>query len=241
VSDHRVVVPGGETYHRLEGSGPPLVLIGGRPSNADTLAALAGELSPSHTVITYDRRGYSRSRIDDPSQPATMSLHANDVRDVIDDVGARPASVFATSIGALIGLELAAADPGAVARVVVHEPPLGQLVAVEDRASFDVELFIRRDVPAIADYRLDLARLASRGRPNRRRRQRGWTRVLPPSLRRGPRRRAQHNADRASRQPRRDDQPAGRVRRVPGTAPRVTRRPARSDRTSQRGDHGRAQ
>ena len=128
MSDHRVVVPGGEIYYRSEGSGPPLVLIGGGPSNADTLVALAGELAPSRTVITYDRRGYSRSRIDDPSQPATMSLHANDVRDVIDDLGAGPASVFATSVGALIGLELAAADPAAVARVVVHEPPLGPLV-----------------------------------------------------------------------------------------------------------------
>ena len=201
MSDHRVVVPGGEIYYRSEGSGPPLVLIGGGPSNADTLAALAGELAPSRTVITYDRRGYSRSRIDDPSQPATMSLHANDVRDVIDDLGAGPASVFATSVGALIGLELAAADPGAVARVVIHEPPLGQLVPPDDRASFDVELdqddagtaldqiaqsiglnrgrsltgardrpevrhddveiFIRRDVPAIAGYRLDLERIVS--------------------------------------------------------------------------------
>ena len=111
MSDHRVVVPGGEIYYRSEGSGPPLVLIGGGPSNADTLVALAGELAPSRTVITYDRRGYARSWIDDPSQPATMSLHANHVRDVIDDLGAGPASVFATSVGALIGLELAAADP----------------------------------------------------------------------------------------------------------------------------------
>lgn len=201
MSDHRVVVPGGDIYYRSQGSGPPLVLIGGGPSNADTLAALAGELAPSHTVITYDRRGYSRSRIDDRSQPATMSLHANDVRAVIDDLGAGSVSVFATSVGALIGLELAGADPRPVARLVVHEPPLGQLVPVEDRASFDVELdqddagtalnqiaesiglnrglsltgaedrpevrhddvelFIRRDVPAIADYRLDLERVAS--------------------------------------------------------------------------------
>jgi pimeloyl-ACP methyl ester carboxylesterase len=201
VSDHRVVVPGGEIYYRSQGSGPSLVLIGGGPSNADTLAALAGELARSRTVITYDRRGYSRSRIDDRSQPATISLHANDVRNVIDDLGAGPVSVFATSVGALIGLELAAADPRAITRIVVHEPPLGQLVPADDRASFDieldqddagtaldqiaesiglnrgrsptgaddrpevrqedVELFIRRDVPAIADYRLDLDRIVS--------------------------------------------------------------------------------
>jgi pimeloyl-ACP methyl ester carboxylesterase len=90
VSDHRVVVPGGEIYYRSQGSGPPLFLIGGGPSNADTLAGLAGELAASRTVITYDPRGYSRSQIDNPSQPATISLHANDVGEVIDDLGARP-------------------------------------------------------------------------------------------------------------------------------------------------------
>lgn len=145
MSDHRVLVPGGEIYYRSE--------------------------------------------------------VANDVRDVIDDLGAGPASVFATSVGALIGLELAAADAGAVARVVVHEPPLGQLVPTDDQASFDVELdqddagtaldqiaesigldrgrsltgaddrlevreddvdlFLRRDAPAIAGYRLDLERIVS--------------------------------------------------------------------------------
>jgi pimeloyl-ACP methyl ester carboxylesterase len=201
VSDHLVEVPDGVIYYRTAGSGPPLILIGGGPSNADTLSALAGQLATSRTVITYDRRGYSRSRLDDPSQLATISLHANDVRDVIDDLGAGPASVFATSVGALIGLELAAADPEAVARVVVHEPPLGQLVPADDQASFDVELdrddapraldqiaesigvtrgrslsgsgdrpearredielFIHRDVAAIAGYRLDIARITS--------------------------------------------------------------------------------
>ena len=156
MSDHRVVVPGGEIYYRLEGSGPPLVLIGGGPSNADTLAALAGELTASRTVITYDRRGYSRSRIDDPSQPATMSLHANDVRDVIDDLGAGPASVFATNLGAGTALNQIAESIGLNRG--------RSLTGADDRPEVrqdDVELFIRRDVPAIADYRLDLKRIVS--------------------------------------------------------------------------------
>jgi pimeloyl-ACP methyl ester carboxylesterase len=195
-AEHSVAVPGGTIYYRTEGAGPPLVLIGGGPSNADTLGALAGHLASGHTVLTYDRRGYSRSRLDDPSQPASIAIHAGDVRSVLENLGAGPASVFATSVGALIGLELAAAHPDALSRVIVHEPPLGQLVPAEDQASFeieldrddapraldriaesigvtrgrsltgsddrpearreDIELFIHRDVPAIAEYRLDL-------------------------------------------------------------------------------------
>jgi pimeloyl-ACP methyl ester carboxylesterase len=197
--EHSVAVPGGRIYYRTEGSGPPLVLIGGGPSNADTLSALARELGPICTAITYDRRGYSRSTLTDPSQPASISLHADDVRHIIDDVGAGPASVFATSVGALIGLELTAAHPDSVARVIVHEPPLGQFVPSDSAAAFDValdpddagaaldqiaesigitrgrsladspdrpevlhddiELFIRRDVPAISEYHLNLPRI----------------------------------------------------------------------------------
>jgi acetyltransferase/esterase len=200
-AEHSVAVPGGTIYYRTEGTGPPLVLIGGGPSNADTLGALAGHLAFGHTVITYDRRGYSRSRLDDPSQPASISVHAGDVRHVLDDVNAGPTSLFATSAGALIGLELTASHPDTVARVIVHEPPLAQLVPADDRASFDVdldrddagraldqiaesigvtrgrsltgssdrpevrrgdvELFIHRDVPAIANYQLDLERITS--------------------------------------------------------------------------------
>jgi acetyltransferase/esterase len=198
---HSVPVPGGTIYCRTEGSGPPLVLIGGGPSNADTLAALAGHLASGRTVITYDRRGSSRSRLDDRSQAASIAVHAGDVRRVLEDLNAGPASLFATSAGALIGLELTAAHPDAVTRVIVHEPPLAQLVPPDDQASFDIdldrddadraleqiaesigvtrgrslsgpsdrpevrrgdiELFIHRDVPAIANYHLDLDRITS--------------------------------------------------------------------------------
>jgi pimeloyl-ACP methyl ester carboxylesterase len=194
-------VPGGTIYYRTQGSGPPLVLIGGGPSNADTLGALAAHLATGRTVITYDRRGYSRSRLDDRWQPASIAVHAGDLRHVLADLNAGPVSLFATSAGALIGLELTASHPDTVARAIVHEPPLAQLVPAADQPSFeidldrddagraldqiaesvgvtrgrsltgscdrpevrrdDIELFIHRDVPAIADYHLDLARIAA--------------------------------------------------------------------------------
>jgi hypothetical protein len=44
-TEHSIAVPGGTIYYRTEGYGPPLVLIGGGPSNADTLGALAGHLA----------------------------------------------------------------------------------------------------------------------------------------------------------------------------------------------------
>jgi pimeloyl-ACP methyl ester carboxylesterase len=143
--DHTIRVPGGSLYYQTQGHGPPLMLIGGGPSNADTLSALAadlagapdGDLDHGYTVVTYDRRGYSRSHLDDRDAPASISEHADDVHRILADLGAGPASVFGSSIGALIALELAAAEPGAVGWLVVHEPPLGQLLTGADRAAFD--------------------------------------------------------------------------------------------------------
>jgi pimeloyl-ACP methyl ester carboxylesterase len=134
--DHTVPIPGGSLYYRTQGRGSPLVLIGGGPSNADTLSALADQLDSDYTVVSYDRRGYSRSQLDDREAPVSIGQHADDVRLIIKDLKMGPAVVFGTSIGALIALELAAA-PGAVGPLVVHEPPLGQLLTGDDRATFD--------------------------------------------------------------------------------------------------------
>ncbi len=199
-AEHLIEIPGGSLYYRTQGAGSPLVLIGGGPSNADTLRGLASELAGDFTVVTYDRRGYSRSHLDDPAQPATIAQHGNDVRRLIADLGAGPVAVFGSSAGALIALSLAASAPAAVGPVIVHEPPLGQLLADDEKPAFDpnpgadssagaaldaiaksigvnrglaggdpagrpeirpadVELFVRRDAPAVGAYHLDVARL----------------------------------------------------------------------------------
>jgi pimeloyl-ACP methyl ester carboxylesterase len=215
VSEHTVGVVGGSLWYRTQGRGPALILMGGGPSNADTLEPLASRLADDFTVVTYDRRGYSRSHVSDPAGPAGLPLHADDARRLVADLGSGPVAVFGTSFGALVALELAATAPAALGAVIVHEPPLGQLLAGDDRLPFDlnldaekdpvaalnaiaasvgvtrgrtagvtrgcaagvsrgraadapagpgsspadVELFIRRDAPAIGGYRLDLERL----------------------------------------------------------------------------------
>ena len=201
--DHTLPIPGGSLYYRTQGHGPSLILIRGGPSNADSLSALAAQLERDHTVISYDRRGYSRSRLDARDAPVSIEEHAGDVGRILGDLGTGPAMVFGTSIGAVIALGLATSSPEAVARLVVHEPPLGQLLTGADRAAFDddgdededpgqtlnalagaigvqrgqaggrpgagggdkaragdIELFVRRDMPAVGRYHLDLDQLA---------------------------------------------------------------------------------
>jgi len=68
-----------------------------------------------------------------------MADHGDDVRRLIADLDLGPASIFGTSIRALIALALAAAERAAVDTLVVHEPPLGQLLTGAERPAFDFE------------------------------------------------------------------------------------------------------
>ena len=69
MSQRTVEVAGGSLWYRAQGMGPALILMGGGPSNADTLEPLAARLADDFTVVTYDRRGYSRSHVSDPAGP----------------------------------------------------------------------------------------------------------------------------------------------------------------------------
>jgi pimeloyl-ACP methyl ester carboxylesterase len=205
VNGHLAGVPGGTLYYQTRGTGPALILNCGGPGNADTLAPLAENLHDTYTVVTYDRRGYSRSHLDDPAESASIARHSDDLRRLIAHLGIGPATVFGTSFGALIALDLAATAPADIATLIVHEPPLGQVLPDAERQSFDlnldaepdpaaalnaiaasvgvkrgltgdgpasqpgggvsgprpddIELFIRRDAPAIGDFHLDLNQL----------------------------------------------------------------------------------
>jgi pimeloyl-ACP methyl ester carboxylesterase len=149
--EHLLDVPGGALYYQTRGNGPALVLLGGGPSNADTLGPLAGQLARDCTVVTYDRRGYSRSRQDDAGEQVGIPGHGRDLIALLTALAAAPVSLFGTSFGALVALEGAASAPGLVGTLIVHEPPLGQLLAGDQRKPFDLDLDARPDAGAALD------------------------------------------------------------------------------------------
>ncbi|MEV3925976.1 alpha/beta hydrolase [Actinomadura coerulea] len=117
-------VPGASLYYEVRGSGPVLLLICGGIYDAAGYAGLADLLADRYTVVTYDRRGNSRSPIDGPPERQRVETHADDASRLLAEVADGPAHVFGNSSGAQIGLELAARHPGQVRALVAHEPPL---------------------------------------------------------------------------------------------------------------------
>lgn len=131
-----VEVDGGKLYYEVRGEGPPVLLIQGGLNEAGATTQFAGHLADAgHQVITYDRRGLSRSEVIGSEQPVTMGLHAQDAAALLAATTDRPARVVGPSIGAVIGLHLAVARPEQVALLIGHEPPMSCLVRDPEQES----------------------------------------------------------------------------------------------------------
>lgn len=112
-------------YHEVRGAGPVLLLVCGGIYDAQGFADLADALADRYTVVTYDRRGNSRSALAGPPLPTDVTTQAEDAYRLLRYVSPdAPAAVFGNSSGGVIALELALRHPDAVRTVVVHEPPL---------------------------------------------------------------------------------------------------------------------
>ena len=128
-----LTVPGATLYYEVRGTGPTLLLICGGVYDAAGYAGLAQRLADRYTVVTYDRRGNSRSPLTGPPAPQQVEEHAEDARRILAAVGAESALVFGNSSGASIGLELVARHPELVRVLVAHEPPVFDLLDDRDR------------------------------------------------------------------------------------------------------------
>ena len=118
-------VPGARLYYETHGTGPIMVMIAGAGGTADVFRMVAARLSARYTVVSYDRRGFSRSRFVGPHDDGhRLVTDADDVRRLIRHLGDQPAIVFGASSGAIVGLTALARHPDAIGTLVPFEPPV---------------------------------------------------------------------------------------------------------------------
>ena len=113
---------GAGLYYEVRGTGPALLMISGAGGDAGYYSGIAAALSDAFMVISYDRRGNSRST-GRSRTPMELTVQAVDARALIDGLADGRALVFGNSGGAIIGLTLAALHPDAMAGLIAHEPP----------------------------------------------------------------------------------------------------------------------
>jgi pimeloyl-ACP methyl ester carboxylesterase len=103
------------------------------PMGAAGFGTLAGYFT-DRIVVTYDPRGSERSELTEPTTPPTPEQHADDMHEVIQELGGGPVDMFASSGGAVNALALVARYPDDVSTLVAHEPPLPAVLSDRDAA-----------------------------------------------------------------------------------------------------------
>ncbi|MBO0778589.1 MAG: alpha/beta hydrolase [Ktedonobacteraceae bacterium] len=126
-------VPGAQLAYEVRGSGPVLLLIHGGGGDARAFNGIAKYLTSQYTVVTYDRRGLSRSTLDDPEEEQQVQMHSDDAHHLLVAVTSEPAYVFGSSGGAVVGLDLVARYPEQVHTLIAHEPPSHLVSGLEER------------------------------------------------------------------------------------------------------------
>ncbi|RKR72986.1 alpha/beta fold hydrolase [Frondihabitans australicus] len=123
---------GTEIAYEVSGSGDPLILVHGSGLSKGTWRGLGyiRDLERDFTVIALDLRGHGRSGKPHAPEAYQPPLFIGDVLGVLDEVGATAAHYVGYSIGARIGLRIAAGIPS---RLLTLTTIGGSFEAMTDR------------------------------------------------------------------------------------------------------------
>jgi len=95
----------GSIYYEVKGSGPPLVILRGLGRSIRHWLGYDDELSKYFRVVTIDNRGIGKST--QPHSPTdTIYDLAQDVHDIIEEIGETSAHIMGVSLGGMIALAM---------------------------------------------------------------------------------------------------------------------------------------
>ena len=115
----RFVEVGGERIHLVErGSGPPLLLIHGFPSNAAAWSAIVPRLEAERSMVALDMVGFGQSTRQ-PRRPLTGDAYADRLASLLDLLELPRVDVAGLSWGGSVAQRLAARHPDRVNRLVL--------------------------------------------------------------------------------------------------------------------------
>lgn len=110
-------------YYEVKGTGEPLLLIHGVVVDAGLYARTSGLLAEHFKVITYDRRGNSRSKSKN-KKSFSMDTQVEDIRDLLNELGIESTYIVGCSAGAVIGEHFLEKYPGKVRHLIMYEPAM---------------------------------------------------------------------------------------------------------------------
>lgn len=108
--------------YRVDGQGPPLVLIMGLGGRKEDWSPQVREFKRYYRVVTFDNRGIDRVR---GQQPATIELMARDTIALLDHLGIDRAHILGYSLGGIIAQEIAIHYPQRVKKLILASTVAG--------------------------------------------------------------------------------------------------------------------
>lgn len=139
-----MAVNGADLYYEVRGSGPSLLLIHGTAGDADHFKEVAEVMADEFTVVTYDRRGSSRSSRPSGWAASSVQQHADDAAALALGLDVAPVAAYGHNAGASTVLELMIRYPTLLRGAVVHEPPLATVLEDPQAAMSYLDIALRQ-------------------------------------------------------------------------------------------------
>ncbi|MFQ5555076.1 MAG: alpha/beta fold hydrolase [Acidimicrobiia bacterium] len=119
---HIVDLDGPVHYADHGGDGPPLVMVHGLGGSHLNWGLVAGSFQSAHRVYAPDMIGFGLTPL--AGRKATMEAQRELLTRFIDEVAGAPVTLMGNSMGGLISMLTAAADPERIAILVLVDPAL---------------------------------------------------------------------------------------------------------------------
>lgn len=129
IEPRHITVDGDRIVYRIAGAGPLLLLVHGLAGSSETWRHVLPALARRFTVLAPDLLGHGLS--DKPRAEYALGAHTDTLRDLLDALGHRRATMVGQSLGGGIVMQLAYQSPERCERMVlVNSGGLGREVNV---------------------------------------------------------------------------------------------------------------
>lgn len=114
-------------YYEVQGEGKPILMVHGAAMDADWYKGAADILAKYYKVITYDRRGSSRSEAQ-KGAAFDLDTQVQDIKDLLDDLKVEKTIIVGASAGAIATHRFLTLYPERVEKVILYEPAVVTLL-----------------------------------------------------------------------------------------------------------------
>jgi pimeloyl-ACP methyl ester carboxylesterase len=129
-----------------QGNGPLLIFVPGGNGHGRQYNPIMSILESKYTVATFDRRQMSASQVKGPNKTFNPAQQARDIISIMNAIGHKTTSVFASSGGGIIAYQMAVSYPETLDHVICHEAPTTALLSAEESTEVMDFLFSLQDI-----------------------------------------------------------------------------------------------